>query len=183
VHRNKQAPEGFRSEMLVRDSLVHEVDITRWLFGEEITRITVHAPVSSSAAPAGVTDPQFAVLELRSGALADVEVFVNSSLGYEVRCEAVAERGTATVGLGSGPVVRTDGRWAGVVPDDYRVRFAAAYDVQVQRWADAARRGEVDGPTAWDGYAAVAVCEAGVQSLRSGGPVSVDLADRNEVLS
>ena len=183
VHRNKAAPDGFRSEMLVRDSLVHEVDVTRWLFGDEITRITVHTPLASSSAPSGVADPQFAVLELRSGAIADVEVFVNSNLGYEVRCEAVAERGTATVGLGSGPVVRTDGRWGGAVPDDYRVRFATAYDVQVQRWADAARRGEVDGPTAWDGYAAVAVCEAGVQSLRSGGPVLVDLADRNDILS
>ncbi|MEJ7834491.1 MAG: Gfo/Idh/MocA family oxidoreductase, partial [Nocardioides sp.] len=36
VHRNKEVPDTFRSEMIVRDSLVHEVDVCRWLFGEEI---------------------------------------------------------------------------------------------------------------------------------------------------
>ena len=41
MHRNRSAGPTFRSEMIVRDSLVHEVDVARWLFGEEITRITV----------------------------------------------------------------------------------------------------------------------------------------------
>ena len=40
---------------------------------------------------------------------------------------------------------------------------------------DAARAGTIDGPGAWDGYAAVAVCEAGVQALRTGEKVVVDL--------
>lgn len=35
----------------------------------------------------------------------------------------------------------------------------------------------VDGPTAWDGYAAAAVCAAGVESLDTGLPVDVQLAD------
>jgi outer membrane protein OmpA-like peptidoglycan-associated protein len=57
-----------------------------------------------------------------------------------------------------------------------RERFEAAYDVEVQAWVDASLRGEVVGPTAWDGYAAVAVCEAGLASLRTGTPVAVDLS-------
>ena len=32
----------------------------------------------------------------------------------------------------------------------------------------------VDGPDAWDGYAAAAVCEAGVESLETGEPVEVE---------
>jgi len=43
---------------------------------------------------------------------------------------------------------------------------------------DAARRGEVVGPTAWDGYAATVVCEAGTASLASGDPVPVVLVDK-----
>ena len=48
------------------------------------------------------------------------------------------------------------------------------------------RTGEVtgdytDGPTAWDGYAAAAVCEAGVESLHSGLPVEVKLVDRASI--
>jgi myo-inositol 2-dehydrogenase/D-chiro-inositol 1-dehydrogenase len=68
------------------------------------------------------------------------------------------------------------------MPADYRVRFEAAYDIEVQRWVAAAARGEIDGPSGWDGYAAAAVCEAGVESLSSGRPVDVDLADRRKLL-
>lgn len=182
VHRNKSAPVTFRSEMIVRDSMVHEVDIARWLLGDEITRITVNAPKPSGLVGDGVLDPQLALFELANGAMADVEVFVNFQVGYEVRCEAVAERGSATIGLGSGVFTRAGGQWGGAVPADFRVRFERAYDIEVQRWVEAAARGAIDGPSAWDGYAAVAVCEAGIESLTSGRPVDVDLADRRKVL-
>jgi myo-inositol 2-dehydrogenase/D-chiro-inositol 1-dehydrogenase len=176
VHRNKSVPEDFRSEMIVRDSLVHEVDTCRWLFGEEIVEITVHSPAPTSHAAEGVVDPQVAVFRMAGGGMATSEVFVNCGVGYEVRCEATAERGNATVGLGSGVFVRSANRWGGEVPDDFRVRFAAAYDVEVQSWVDASRRGEVVGPTTWDGYAATVVCEAGMESLKSGAPMKVELA-------
>jgi myo-inositol 2-dehydrogenase/D-chiro-inositol 1-dehydrogenase len=177
VHRNKAVPPGFRSEMIVRDSLVHEVDVCRWLFGEEIAEVTVHSPAPSSYAEDGVVDPQVAVFRMAGGGMATTEVFVNCGVGYEVRCEATAERGNATVGLGAGVFVRRDNRWGGDVPDDFRVRFGTAYDLEVQAWADAARRGEVAGPTTWDGYASTVVCEAGMESLRSGLPVAVKLED------
>jgi myo-inositol 2-dehydrogenase/D-chiro-inositol 1-dehydrogenase len=182
VHRNQSVPSTFHSEMIVRDSMVHEVDIARWLFGEEVTKITVHTPKPTSLVGDGVRDPQLAVLELANGAMADVEVFVNFQVGYEVRCEAVAERGSATIGLGSGVFLRAGGQWGGAMPADFRVRFAQAYDLEVQRWVDATARGEIDGPSAWDGYAAAAVCEAGIESLNTQRPVEVALADRSKVL-
>jgi myo-inositol 2-dehydrogenase / D-chiro-inositol 1-dehydrogenase len=176
VHRNRDVPDTFRSEMIVRDSLVHEVDTCRWLFGEEIVEITVHSPAPSSLAADGVIDPQVAIFRMEGGGLATSEVFVKNAVGYEVRCEASAELGNATVGLGSGVFVRKANRWGGEVPDDFRVRFAAAYDEEVQSWVDASRRGEVVGPTAYDGYAATAVCEAGMESLKAGSPEKVVLS-------
>ena len=176
VHRNKTVPDGFRSEMIVRDSLVHEVDVCRWLFGEEITEITVLSPAPTSYAAEGVVDPQVAIFRMEGGGMATTEVFVNCAVGYEVRCEASAELGNATVGLGSGVFVRSANRWGGEVPDDFRVRFAAAYDAEVQAWVDASRRGEVTGPTAFDGYAATVVCEAGMESLKTGAPTKVVLS-------
>jgi len=184
THRNKAVPDpAFRSEMIVRDSLVHEVDVARWLFGEEIRRITVLAPAPTSAAATGVLDPQVAIFHMTGGGIVTTEVFVNSQVGYEVRCEAVAERGSATVGLGSGVFTRTGNRWGGRVPDDFRDRFARAYDLEVQAWADASLCGEVVGATSWDGYAATAVCTAGMESLRTGGPVDVEIAERRETIS
>jgi myo-inositol 2-dehydrogenase/D-chiro-inositol 1-dehydrogenase len=182
VHRNKTVPETFRSEMIVRDSLVHEVDVARWLFDDEIARITVHAPRPTSLVGEGVLDPQFAVFEMAGGAIADVEVFVNNQVGYEVRCEAVAERGSATIGLGVDVLTRAAGHWGGAVPGDFRIRFGLAYDLEIQRWVNAAAKGELDGPTAWDGYAAAAVCTAGVESLTSGRPVEVEVVQGSEVL-
>ena len=178
VHRNKSVSGEFRSEMIVRDSLVHEVDVCRWLFGAEIEEVTILAPAATSVVEDGVLDPQVAVFRMAGGGMATTEVFVNSQIGYEVRCEAVGERGTATIGLGQGLFVRREGRYGGAIPDDFRSRFSRAYDLELQAWVDATRQGRVAGPTAWDGYAASAVCEAGLESLASGRPVQVALPER-----
>ena len=96
THRNRSVPDAdFRSEMIVRDSLVHEVDASRFLFGEEVAEMTVLSPAPTSHAGAGVVDPQVAVFRMAGGGLVTTEVFVNSQVGYEVRFEAVAERGIA----------------------------------------------------------------------------------------
>lgn len=182
VHRNKTVPDGFRSEMIVRDSLVHEVDVARWIFDDEIATITLLSPKPSGKAAEGVIDPQVAIFQMAGGAMVTSEVFVNSQVGYEVRCEAVAELGNATIGLGVNVLTRSANHWGGEVPDDFRIRFGLAYDIEVQQWADSARRGEVVGPTAWDGYAATAVCTAGMASLVTGAPVTVDLVSRSSVL-
>ena len=73
---------------------MHEIDITRWLLGEEIVAATVRAPRSSGQAPDGLVDPQLILLETASGVLVDVEVFVNARYGYDIRCEVVGEQGT-----------------------------------------------------------------------------------------
>ena len=77
VHRNKTVSGEFRSEIIVRDSLVHEVDVCRWLFGEEIEEVTILAPAATSAAPEGVLDPQVALFRMAGGGMATTEVFVN----------------------------------------------------------------------------------------------------------
>src|SRR4051794_13059803 len=53
-HRNLASPPGWRSEMLINDSVVHEMDVTRWLFGQEITAVTVLRPTPSANAPDAV---------------------------------------------------------------------------------------------------------------------------------
>lgn len=182
THRNKDVPDSFRSEMIVRDSLVHEVDVARFVFGEEITEITVHCPTPTSLAAAGVFDPQVSLFRMAGGAIVTNEVFVRSQVGYEVRCEALCERGTILAGRPWGDLYVTavgdsDGSWGGTIPADFRDRFALAYDLEVQAWVDSAHRGEVVGPTAWDGYAATVVCEAGMASLEAGEAVAVKLVD------
>jgi myo-inositol 2-dehydrogenase/D-chiro-inositol 1-dehydrogenase len=183
VHRNAAVPPSFDSAMMVRDSLVHEVDVTRFLLDEEIASVQIIKPMPNRGAPRGLQDPQIAIFQTVSGRHVDVEVFVTTGVAYEVRTEVVGELGSATIGLDLGLVRKSaPGIWGGRITPGFRERFGIAYDIEVQRWVDAVRSGvNVDGPTAWDGYAAAAVCEAGVQSLETGERVNVELAERVSV--
>ena len=183
AHRNPAVPHGFGSAMVVRDSLAHEVDVTRFLFGEEITSIQIVTPTANPAAPEGLQDPQIAILRTESGRHVDVELFVTTGVAYEVRTEVVGEKGSAMIGLDMGLVRKAaPGRWGGVITPSFKERFGQAYDTEIQRWVDAVHKGtNVDGPTAWDGYAAAAVCAAGVQSLETGQPVEVKMVTRDTI--
>ena len=177
AHRNPAVGDHFNSEFMIRDSVVHEVDSARFLLGEELTSVEVIRGASTSNAPHGVHDPMLVIFETESGALVTVESFVRTGVAYEVRTEVVGERGSALIGLDQNLQVKsTDGRWGGAITPSFVERFGQAYDIELQRWVDAAKAGTIDGPSAWDGYAAVAVCEAGVQALRSGVKFHVHLA-------
>ncbi|MEU8586092.1 Gfo/Idh/MocA family oxidoreductase [Streptomyces sp. NPDC048664] len=181
THRNVSSPRDFTTDMLITSSVSHEIDAARWLLGQELTAVSVLCPRSSPGAPEGLDDPQFVVFETSGGALVDVEVFVNSGFGYQVRCEAVCAHGTARIGDGRTMVVTGEGGAVEEVPRDYLVRFADAYDREVRAWVDATRRGQVTGASAWDGYAAAAVAEAGVRARRGGVRQTVELAARPEL--
>ncbi|WP_251091989.1 Gfo/Idh/MocA family oxidoreductase [Streptomyces sp. Caat 7-52] len=181
THRNVSSPARFTSAMLVDSSVSHEIDAARWLLGQELTAVTVLRPTPSGGAPGGLLDPQFVLFETDGGALVDVEVFVNCGFGYQVRCEAVCERGSARIGDEHTMVVTTAGSAREEVAQDYLVRFADAYDREVQTWVDATRRGEVTGPSVWDGYAASVVAEAGVRALETGARTAVEPAPRPDL--
>jgi myo-inositol 2-dehydrogenase/D-chiro-inositol 1-dehydrogenase len=177
-HRNASVHSYFTNEMLINDAVVHEMDCARWLLNQEITYVTVVRPVPNSGAPEGLSDPQLVLLETDSGAIVNVEIFATCGFGYQVQTEAVCESGTARIGEGHGMLTNTKGRWGGAITRDFVERFEAAYDREVQAWVKATRRGETEGPSAWDGYAAAAVCEAGVRAQATGERVRVELIER-----
>lgn len=178
THRNVSSPPGFTSAQLIDSSVSHEIDAARWLLGQELTAVTVLRPASSIHAPEGLSDPQFVVFETEGGALVDVEIFVNCGFGYQVRCEAVCEAGSARIGDEHTMVVTARGAAHEEVAQDYTVRFADAYDRELQAWVDATRQGRVTGPSVWDGYAASVVAEAGVRALGTGRRSTVELGPR-----
>ncbi|MFF2844645.1 Gfo/Idh/MocA family protein [Paenarthrobacter sp. NPDC057981] len=182
-HRNPTTPEGFTNEMLINDSVVHEFDAIRYFTGEEITSVQVRLGKATRNAPNGQHDPQHVLLETESGVLADVEIYVNAKFGYQVATQASFEDGIVSIGGDSGPYIQTAGKWGGNVTPGFEERFGAAYDVEVQAWVDAALRGEIGGPTAWDGYATAACCEAGVEAQKSGEKVKVQLNTKPDLYS
>ncbi|MFF2512650.1 Gfo/Idh/MocA family oxidoreductase [Streptomyces sp. NPDC058086] len=88
-HRNLSMPPWFTNEMLINDSVVHEMDVTLWLLDQEIAAVTVHKPAPTSHAPAVMNDPQFVLFETELGALVDVVIF---ALRYAVAGRTVRGR-------------------------------------------------------------------------------------------
>lgn len=179
AHRNAAAPAyGFTSDLLITDAAIHEIDISRWLLGQEIAATRVLTPRRTSRAGSGVQDPQVIVLETVTGVMVFDEVFVNASYGYDIRCEVVGESGTVALGNQSEVVVKHDGSRSGRVPGDWQQRFVHAYDAEFQAWVNAVASGGATGPTAWDGYAATAVAASCLVALETGLRTPVQLVDR-----
>ena len=164
VHRNADIPPSFDQRLALTDSVVHEVDVARWLLGEEIAAVTVVAGRPTRHAPNGVRDPQIVLLETAGGVVVDVESFVRAQYGYDVRCEVVGETGTLAL-----PVPAAIAR-------GFEDRFAQAYRDELGAWVSAVQGGTSAGPGAWDGYAASVVTEACVRSAQTGARTQVQLA-------
>jgi myo-inositol 2-dehydrogenase / D-chiro-inositol 1-dehydrogenase len=178
AHRNPSVPAWYERESMITDTAVHEIDMVRWMFGEEIAAVQVLVPRRSRNGGA-LPDPLLLLLHTANGVLVDVEISVNIRYGYDIRGEIIGEDGTAALGELSPVTVRSAGRVATGVPADWRERFLGAYDVEFQEWIDAITGGGGPvGPSAWDGYAAAVVSDAGVTALRGGSRVEVRLAPK-----
>ncbi|MFZ0218537.1 MAG: Gfo/Idh/MocA family oxidoreductase [Candidatus Dormiibacterota bacterium] len=178
VHRNRSVPDGYTQDMLITDSVVHELDAVPWLAGSPIRALEVRHPRRNSRAPERLSEPILVLLELQNGVLADVEMNVSAELGYQVATEAVLERGVARIGQPSGLQRWQEGRVAIAEPQSFTTRFRDAYDRQVQSWVEAAHRGTVAGPNAWDGLMVALACEAGLQALYGGGRIEIPMPER-----
>jgi myo-inositol 2-dehydrogenase / D-chiro-inositol 1-dehydrogenase len=177
THRNPSVPGYYDGDSLITDTAVHEIDMVRWLFGEEIVATATLSPRQSRNG-GDLPDPVILLLEMASGILVDVEISVNIRYGYDIRGEVVGENGTAALGEASPVTLRLNGGIVNRVPTDWRERFIRAYDVEFQEWIDAVRSGGALGPSSWDGYAAAVVSDAALQARRTNTRVTVQLPDR-----
>jgi len=176
VHRNVSAPPWFDSKMAIANSAVHEFDVARWILESDLIEASVFQPdaTSEDAAVASV----FLVLKNAAGQLVNIEVFNNAGYGYDVKGELVCEKGTVSLRApvhNELNVARTNST---SIPEDWRPRFSDAYRLQDQAWIQSVRDGKpmATGASAWDGYAAAIVAEAGLKSLGEARTVAIEMA-------
>jgi myo-inositol 2-dehydrogenase/D-chiro-inositol 1-dehydrogenase len=178
AHRNASVPAHYTRDMSIADTAIHEIDELRWLLGQEIAAVQVLTPRKSGRG-GELQDPLLVLFEMADGVLVDVEVSVNIHYGYEIRCEVSGETGTVQLADPAPVVIRRAGAVAGLVPGDWRERFALSYDIELREWVDTVATARPPlGPSAWDGYTAQVVSDAALQSLHSGGRVSIELPPR-----
>jgi myo-inositol 2-dehydrogenase / D-chiro-inositol 1-dehydrogenase len=178
-HRNPQVvPSLVTSESIVLDSMIHDLDSVRWLFGREIDEVYTRG-ISTKPALEGTHDLQLTQMSVGGEFLASVEVYVAAEYGYEVGLEVVCESGTAHVAPFDEAVVRRDAAQYQRIDTNPFDRFQPAFMTEMQQWTGALRSGEhPEGPDAWDGYAALVVAESCIASLGSGSPQSVTVPER-----
>lgn len=176
VHRNRVAPDYITSDLVIANACVHEIDVARFLLGEDFVAATVVSPRPARHAPG--RSPQLVILETASGVVVDVEAYLDARYGYEVRAELVCE--TGTVSLSPHPPLsrRAAGLDGFPVEADWRARFAAAYREQLRAWIRSIETGVPAGSSAWDGYAAALTAETCLAALRTGARARVTLEER-----
>jgi myo-inositol 2-dehydrogenase / D-chiro-inositol 1-dehydrogenase len=140
------------------------------LFGREVVGVNWSSPIPFASR--SLPDPQVMVLELAGGPLVILEVTM-ISYGYEIRCEIVGQKGAIELARNARTARRTRLQVSEELPEDFRVRFADAYRIELQSWVDAIHRwrsdplaGEpISGADGWDGYRAAVVTEAVIASM------------------
>jgi myo-inositol 2-dehydrogenase/D-chiro-inositol 1-dehydrogenase len=181
AHRNPTVPESYHTEMATHDTAIHEIDIIRWLLVDEIVSAQVLTPRRTSMRFEHLQDPQIMLFETAGGVRIDLEVFVNCQYGYDIQCETVGETGTVRLPDPADVVLRSAGQLRTGVLQDWKHRFAAAFDLEFVEWVESMLDGALSGPSAWDGYAAAAIGDATVQALHSGRTVLTGVRDRPDL--
>ncbi|MEN9715214.1 MAG: hypothetical protein RJA35_681 [Actinomycetota bacterium] len=176
AHRNPEVPDSYHNDMLIFDSVVHEIDIVRFLTDSPIKSLQVRNMKRNKLSPEKLLEPILVLIETENGVLATVEMNVSVQFGYQVKTEAVFQKGIAEIGRTGGMTTWHEGSISVQEHMSFKTRFAAAYDTQIQRWVNATAEGKIDGPSAWDGYLAAVAVEAGLSALKTGSIVETRYA-------
>lgn len=177
-HRNVVAPPHFTGVMAITNSAPHEFDIARYVLGAELTSISAYQPANVDASQPGA--PVVMVITTDAGQLVTVEVNVNATYGYHVRGELVGETGSLDLGTPVNLRINTELSMQERLAADWRPRFADAYRLQNQAFVRFCETGTLapEAATAWDGFVATVVAEAGAQALGERHRVCIALPEK-----
>lgn len=167
-----------RSGGLFRDMMIHDLDMARWLLGEEPVEVFASGSVMADPAigKAGDIDTAIAIMRTPSGRLCQITNSRRCEYGYDQRIEV----------FGSSGMVRADNQTetkvekatgAGFVTEPalpfFLERYADAYRIQLDRFIRAANGENVSLPGGEDGLMALKLADAAQKSLDTGQPVGL----------
>ncbi|MGE4549326.1 MAG: Gfo/Idh/MocA family protein [Intestinibacillus sp.] len=177
-HRNVNQPDGFKTEMGVTNVAIHELDICRWLLGDEYESGQMLKVRQSANSVKGYDNPQIVLLETKSGARIDVEVQVADAYGYDIQCQVVCENGTVNLPDPAAVVTRAGATRSFPILTDWKDRFIEAYDIEFQQWVRAVEANQLTGPSSWDGYVACVTADTLNRSRGTGSFLKVETIEK-----
>lgn len=165
-----------RSGGLFRDMMIHDLDMARWLLGEEPT--TVYARGSALVDPeigkAGDIDTAIVALETATGKLCQITNSRRCSYGYDQRIEVFGSGGLVRADNATSTSVEiADGAGFSTEPalPFFLERYAAAYVNELDEFVKALRGEDAMIATGEDGLRALLLADAAQRSLETKAPV------------
>ncbi|MDT5144742.1 MAG: myo-inositol 2-dehydrogenase / D-chiro-inositol 1-dehydrogenase, partial [Mycobacterium sp.] len=130
-HRNPLSVIRFDEQELITSSASHDIDIFRWLCGEDIAEVSAISKTSQDGAAVIVV----LTLASQSGVLGVMELGRGPGLSYDIGCDIVGSAGALT--LTPADRERADDHAAQPHTEAWMQRFAQAYRTQDAEWLTA----------------------------------------------
>jgi myo-inositol 2-dehydrogenase/D-chiro-inositol 1-dehydrogenase len=168
-----------RSGGLFRDMMIHDLDMARWLLGEEPVEVFARggALVDARIAAAGDIDTAVVVLATASGKLCQITNSRRCAYGYDQRIEVFGSAGMVRADNVAATSVETAGV-GGFVREPalpfFLERYAEAYRIELDEFLKALRGEVAQLTTGEDGRRALLLADAAQRSLETGAPVKLN---------
>jgi myo-inositol 2-dehydrogenase/D-chiro-inositol 1-dehydrogenase len=173
-----------RSGGLFRDMMIHDLDMARFLLGEDPIEVQAMGSslVDRRIGEAGDVDTAVVQMRTRSGKLCQISNSRRASYGYDQRIEVHGSKGM----LRAGNIHETTVEHAGPkgftvdpIQNFFLERYAAAYRRELDAFLHAVKSKRAPSPSGEDGLKAQLLADAATQSAKSGKPVRVALERRS----
>mgnify|MGYP000029456009 FL=1 len=167
-----------RSGGLFRDMMIHDLDMARFLLGEEIVSVYATGAVLTDPAikATGDVDSAAATLRTKSGRMAVITNSRRATYGYDQRIEVHGSKGLVEAGnhrTTSVTVANGAGYTAEPLMDFFMSRYADAYRIELTTFCDVVAGKTTNYPSGADGLKALLLADAALESLSSGKEVLV----------
>ncbi|MBW9211442.1 Gfo/Idh/MocA family oxidoreductase [Mumia sp. zg.B21] len=160
-------------------TLIHDFDMLNWL-NPGARAVDVLATADALVAPrlksSGLLDSAVVVIRYDSGAIGTAEASFAAAYGYDVRAEVLGSAGMVTAGDAAASTMRlhdASGRRAATARSDVAL-LGDAYAAELAELVAAVQECRAPEVTGADARAALAIAEACIASIRSGGRAEVD---------
>jgi myo-inositol 2-dehydrogenase / D-chiro-inositol 1-dehydrogenase len=164
---------------IFRDMMIHDFDLARWLLGEEPTEVSATASclVDPAIGKADDYDTLMVILQTDSGRQCHINNCRQAVYGYDQRLEVF---GSAGMLLNDNLRASTLRRYGAketeareTLLNFFLERYAEAYRIELESFADAVEKGGAMPVTMRDGRQALRLADAALESAKTGKRVKV----------
>lgn len=164
---------------LFRDMMIHDLDMARFVLGEEPTRVFAVGSnlVDPAIGAAGDVDTAAVILTTASGRVCQITNSRRSTYGYDKRLEVHGSKGMLRVSNVLENLVESAGNSGferARAQPFFLERFGAAYLAEMVHFVDAVTSGTKPTPDAQDGLRAQLIADAATKSWQEGRPITIE---------